>query len=81
MGAHEIWFSLRFPKNVWTKLSSDRDADSQRSQLEFAEFAANLFAAQIRHEFGVKFRVLRIRSEFGLRIRRRQVPAAARALF
>ena len=59
----------------------DRDADSQRIQFEFAEFAANSFATRIRCEFGVKFRVLRIRGEFGLRIRRRQAPAAARALF
>ena len=58
----------------------DRDADSQRIQFEFAEFAANSVAARIRCKFGVKFRVLRIRGEFGLRIRRRQAPAAARAL-
>ena len=60
---------------------SGRDADSQRIQFVFAEFAANSFAARIRCEFGVKFRVLRIRGEFGLRIRRRQAPVAARALF
>ena len=57
-----------------------RDADLQRIQFKFADFAANLFSARIRYEFGVKFRVLRIRGEFGLRIRRRQAPAAARAL-
>ena len=28
MGAHEIWLSLRLPKNVWTKLSSDGPAVS-----------------------------------------------------
>ena len=59
----------------------NRDADSQRIQFEFAEFPANSFATRIRCEFGVKFRVLRIQGEFGLRIRRRQAPAAARALF
>ena len=58
-----------------------RDADSQRIQFEFAEFAANSFATRIRCKFGVKFRVLRIRGEFGLRIRRRQATAAARAVF
>ena len=57
-----------------------RDADSQQTEFEFAEFAANSFAARIRCELGVKFRVLRIRGEFVLRIRRRQAPAAARAL-
>ena len=36
----------------------DRDADSQRIQFEFAEFAANSFAARIRCEFGLKFTVL-----------------------
>ena len=49
-----------------------RDADSQRIQFEFAEFAANSFAARIRCEFGLKFLVLRIRGEFALRIRRRR---------
>ena len=53
--------------SLWT-----RDADSQRIQFEFAEFAAISFAEQIRCEFGLKFLVLRIRGEFALRIRRRR---------
>ena len=59
----------------WTHESSGhvgRDAESQRIQFEFAEFAANSFAARIRCEFGLKFLVLRIRGEFALRIRRRR---------
>ena len=62
-------------------LVSYRDADSQRIQFEFAEFAANSFAAQIRCESGLKFLVLRIRGEFGLRIRRRRQNDHACAVF
>ena len=58
-----------------------RDADSQRIQFEFAEFAANSFAARIRCEFGLKFLVLRIRGEFALRIRRRRQNDHACAVF
>ena len=58
-----------------------RDADSQRLQFEFAEFAANSFALRIRCEFGLKFLVLRIRGEFALRIRRRQQNDHACAVF
>ena len=58
-----------------------RDADSQRIQFQFAEFAANSFAARIRCEFGLKFTVLRIRGEFALRIRRRRQNDHACAVF
>ena len=58
-----------------------RDADSQRIQFEFAEFAANSFAARIRCEFGLKFLVLQIRGEFALRIRRRRQNDHACAVF
>ena len=58
-----------------------RDADSQRIQFEFAEFAANSFAARIRCEFGLKFLVLRIRGEFALRIRGRRQNDHACAVF
>ena len=58
-----------------------RDADSQRIQFGFAEFAANSFAARIRCEFGLKFLVLRIRGEFALRIRRRRQNDHACAVF
>ena len=58
-----------------------RDADSQRIQFEFAEFAANSFALRIRCEFGLKFLVLRIRGEFALRIRRRRQNDHACAVF
>ena len=58
-----------------------RDADSQRIQFEFAEFAANSFAARIRCEFGLKFSVLRIRGKFALRIRRRRQKDHACAVF
>ena len=58
-----------------------KDADSQRIEFEFAEFAANLFAARIRCTFSVKFTVLRIQGEFALRIRRRQQKDHACAVF
>ena len=58
-----------------------RDADSHRIQFEFAEFAANSFAARIRCEFGLKFTALRIRGEFALRIRRRRQNDHACAVF
>ena len=58
-----------------------RDADSQRIQLQFAEFAANSFAARIRCEFGLKFLVLQIRGKFALRIRRRRQNDHACAVF
>ena len=61
--------------------SHSRDADSQRIQFEFAEFAANSFAARIRCKFGLKFLVLRIRGEFALRIRRRRQNNHACAVF
>ena len=48
---------------------------------EFAEFAANSLAAQIRCEFGLKFLVLRIQGEFALRIRRRRQNDHACAVF
>ena len=67
------------PLGPWT--SSSRDADSQRIQFEFAEFAANSFAARIRCEFGLKFTVVRIRGEFALRIRRRRQNDHACAVF
>ena len=60
---------------------ASRDADSQRIQFEFAEFAANSFAARIRCEFGLKFLVLRIRGEFALRICRRRQNDYACAVF
>ena len=53
------------PGPVSDSEEASRDADSQRIQFEFAEFAANSFAARIRCEFGLKFLVLRIRGEFG----------------
>ena len=58
-----------------------RDADSQRIPFEFAEFAANSFAARIRSGFGLKFLVLRIRGKFALRIRRRRQNDHACAVF
>ena len=58
-----------------------RDADWQRIQFEFAEFAANSFAVRIRCEFGLKFLVLRIRGEFALRIRGRRQNDPACAVF
>ena len=57
---------------LWRPSLKNRDADSQRIQFEFAEFAANSFAARIRCEFGLKILVLRILGEFALRIRRRR---------
>ena len=51
---------------------SSRDVDSQRIQFEFAEFAANSFAARICCEFGLKFLVLQIWGKFALRISRRR---------
>ena len=63
---------VRPRKDPWGLSPSRRDADSQRIEFEFAEFAANSFAARIRCEFGLKFTVLRIRGEFALRICRRQ---------
>ena len=69
------------PRCLRLSLVSGRDADSQRIQFEFAEFAANSFAARIRSEFGLKFTVLRIRGEFALRIRRRQPNDHACAVF
>ena len=64
-----------------TFVAAARDAGSQRIQFEFAEFAANSFAARIRCEFGLKFLVLRIRGEFALRIRRRRQNDHACAVF
>ena len=57
------------------------DADSQRIQFEFAEFAANSFAARIRCEFVLKFLVLQIQGEFALRTRRRRQNDHACAVF
>ena len=58
-----------------------RDADSQRIQFEFAEFAANSFAARIPCEFDLKYLVLRIRGEFAPRIRGRRQNDHACAVF
>ena len=58
-----------------------RDADLQRIQFEFAEFAANSFAERIRCEFGLKFLVLRLRGKFALRICRRRQNDHACAVF
>ena len=62
-------------------LPGGRDADSQQIQFEFAEFAANLFAARTRCEFGLKFLVLRIQGKFALRIRGRRQNDHACAVF
>ena len=63
------------------KPDAGRDADSQRIQFGFAEFAANSFAARICCEFSLKFTVLRIRGEFPLRIRGRRQNGHACAVF
>ena len=81
-GANEYWRTLLDRLTISSvRLPDDRDADSQRIQFEFAEFAANSFAARIRCEFGLKFLVLRIRGEFALRNRGRRQNDHACAVF
>ena len=79
--AAELLERVKTLRSAMEKPMGGRDADSQRIQFEFAEFAANSFAARIRCEFGLKFLVLRIRGEFALRIRRRRQNDHACAVF